>query len=176
VNAQWANLGAGCLNLCVSLLGPWLMATCNRRTLMMFSCALCSIFLFTIAFVLFYIVSLLTHSDLFEGKLKLSHKTSSTLLVIISYPILQPCKGCCDCRQKFAMPGRKLVYKIERYRSKAFSKVFFPLHIGQLYSIEPIGVVGNIIARNSSLILIKVSYVKISEFQFFFNRLTISNS
>ncbi|EDW46869.1 solute carrier family 2, facilitated glucose transporter member 1 isoform X1 [Drosophila sechellia] len=55
VDAQWANLGAGCLNLAVSLLGPWLMAKCNRRTLMMFSCALCSVFLFTIAFVLFYI-------------------------------------------------------------------------------------------------------------------------
>ncbi|KAH8372989.1 hypothetical protein KR009_009609 [Drosophila setifemur] len=55
INAQWANLGAGCLNLCISLLGPWLMATCNRRTLMMFSCALCSVFLFIIAFVLNYI-------------------------------------------------------------------------------------------------------------------------
>ncbi|XP_034652185.1 solute carrier family 2, facilitated glucose transporter member 1 isoform X1 [Drosophila subobscura] len=55
VNAQWANLGAGCLNLAISLLGPWLMAYCNRRTLMMFSCAMCSVFLFTIAFVLYYI-------------------------------------------------------------------------------------------------------------------------
>lgn len=57
VNAQWANLGAGCLNLCISLLGPLLMATCNRRSLMMLSSALCAIFLFGIAFVLNYIVS-----------------------------------------------------------------------------------------------------------------------
>ncbi|KAH8394643.1 hypothetical protein KR222_000857, partial [Zaprionus bogoriensis] len=55
-NAQWANLGAGCLNLLISLLGPLLMATCNRRTLMMLSSALCAIFLFSIAFVLNYIV------------------------------------------------------------------------------------------------------------------------
>jgi len=106
VNAQWANLGAGCLNLCVSLLGPWLMATCNRRTLMMFSCALCSIFLFTIAFVLFYIVSLFTHSDLSEEKLRLSHKASSAWLGIISYPFSHPCRGYYDYSQKFAMQGR----------------------------------------------------------------------
>ncbi|EDW85589.1 uncharacterized protein Dwil_GK23076 [Drosophila willistoni] len=55
VNAQWANLAAGGLNLMISLLGPMLMAYCNRRTLMMFSCGLCSIFLFTITFVLYYI-------------------------------------------------------------------------------------------------------------------------
>ncbi|XP_017865211.1 PREDICTED: solute carrier family 2, facilitated glucose transporter member 1 [Drosophila arizonae] len=56
-NAQWANLGAGCLNLCISLLGPLLMATCKRRTLMMLSSSICSIFLFSIAFVLYYIES-----------------------------------------------------------------------------------------------------------------------
>ncbi|XP_030563135.1 solute carrier family 2, facilitated glucose transporter member 3-like isoform X1 [Drosophila novamexicana] len=56
-NAQWANLGAGCMNLCISLLGPLLMATCKRRNLMMLSSSLCSIFLFCIAFVLYYIRS-----------------------------------------------------------------------------------------------------------------------
>ncbi|KAM8714314.1 hypothetical protein ACLKA7_014444 [Drosophila subpalustris] len=56
-NAQWANLGAGCLNLSISLLGPLLMATCRRRTLMMLSSSLCAVFLFCIAFVLFYIES-----------------------------------------------------------------------------------------------------------------------
>ncbi|XP_032590305.1 solute carrier family 2, facilitated glucose transporter member 1 isoform X2 [Drosophila grimshawi] len=56
-NAQWANLGAGCLNLSVSLLGPLLMATCKRRSLMMLSSAICAIFLFSIAFVLNYIES-----------------------------------------------------------------------------------------------------------------------
>ncbi|XP_034479166.1 solute carrier family 2, facilitated glucose transporter member 1 isoform X2 [Drosophila innubila] len=56
-NAQWANLGAGCLNLSISLLGPLLMATCRRRTLMMLSSSLCAFFLFCIAFVLYYIGS-----------------------------------------------------------------------------------------------------------------------
>ncbi|KAH8371635.1 hypothetical protein KR093_008344, partial [Drosophila rubida] len=56
-NAQWANLGAGCLNLTISLLGPLLMATCRRRTLMMLSSSLCAVFLFCIAFVLNYIES-----------------------------------------------------------------------------------------------------------------------
>lgn len=57
INAQWANLGAGCLNLTISLLGPLLMATCRRRTLMMLSSSLCAFFLFCIAFVLYYIES-----------------------------------------------------------------------------------------------------------------------
>ncbi|KAI8126934.1 facilitated glucose transporter member 1, Solute carrier family 2 [Lucilia cuprina] len=54
-DAEWANLGAGCLNLATSFLGPLLMAKVNRRPLMMFSCAICAGFLFTIAFVLHYI-------------------------------------------------------------------------------------------------------------------------
>lgn len=58
-NAQWANLGAGCLNLLISLLGPLLMSTCRRRKLMMLSSSLCGIFLFCIAFVLYYIVRIL---------------------------------------------------------------------------------------------------------------------
>ncbi|XP_067631515.1 solute carrier family 2, facilitated glucose transporter member 1 [Eurosta solidaginis] len=54
-DAEWANLGAGCLNLCVSLCGPFLMSKFNRRALMMFSSGFCAAFLFTIAFVLFFI-------------------------------------------------------------------------------------------------------------------------
>ncbi|XP_037950682.1 solute carrier family 2, facilitated glucose transporter member 1-like isoform X1 [Teleopsis dalmanni] len=53
--AEWANLGAGCLNLATSFLGPVLMAKVNRRPLMMFSSAICSGFLFAIAFILYYI-------------------------------------------------------------------------------------------------------------------------
>ncbi|XP_075167870.1 sugar transporter 1 isoform X2 [Haematobia irritans] len=54
-NAEWANLGAGCLNLATSFLGPLLMAKVNRRPLMMLSSIICAAFLFTIAFVLYYI-------------------------------------------------------------------------------------------------------------------------
>uniref|UniRef100_A0A1A9VQJ1 Major facilitator superfamily (MFS) profile domain-containing protein n=1 Tax=Glossina austeni TaxID=7395 RepID=A0A1A9VQJ1_GLOAU len=54
-DAEWANLGAGCLNLATSFLGPVLMAKVNRRPLMMFSSAVCACFLFTIAFILYYI-------------------------------------------------------------------------------------------------------------------------
>ncbi|TMW43750.1 hypothetical protein DOY81_011170 [Sarcophaga bullata] len=57
-DAEWANLGAGCLNLATSFLGPILMAKVNRRPLMLFSSAVCGIFLFTIAFILNYIVSI----------------------------------------------------------------------------------------------------------------------
>ncbi|XP_028893470.2 solute carrier family 2, facilitated glucose transporter member 3 isoform X2 [Zeugodacus cucurbitae] len=54
-DAEWANLGAGCLNLCVAFLGPMLMSKLNRRPVMMFSSGICSVFLFTIAFVLYFI-------------------------------------------------------------------------------------------------------------------------
>ncbi|XP_049317599.1 solute carrier family 2, facilitated glucose transporter member 3 [Bactrocera dorsalis] len=54
-DAEWANLGAGCLNLLVAFLGPMLMSKLNRRPLMMFSSGICSLFLFAIAFVLYYI-------------------------------------------------------------------------------------------------------------------------
>ena len=56
-NAEWANLGAGCLNLATSFLSPMLMTKVNRRPLMMFSCGICAGFLFALAFALFYIVS-----------------------------------------------------------------------------------------------------------------------
>ncbi|XP_073811201.1 solute carrier family 2, facilitated glucose transporter member 1-like [Musca autumnalis] len=54
-DAEWANLGAGCLNLATSFLGPILMSRINRRPLMMFSSSLCACFLFALAFVLYYI-------------------------------------------------------------------------------------------------------------------------
>lgn len=56
-NAEWANLGAGCLNLATSLLGPYLMAKYNRRPLMMLSSITCSAFLLATCFVLLNIVS-----------------------------------------------------------------------------------------------------------------------
>ncbi|XP_012160833.1 solute carrier family 2, facilitated glucose transporter member 3 isoform X2 [Ceratitis capitata] len=54
-DAEWANLGAGCLNLSVAFLGPMLMSKLNRRPVMMVSTGVCAVFLFTIAFVLYYI-------------------------------------------------------------------------------------------------------------------------
>uniref|UniRef100_A0A1I8MKE2 Major facilitator superfamily (MFS) profile domain-containing protein n=1 Tax=Musca domestica TaxID=7370 RepID=A0A1I8MKE2_MUSDO len=53
--AEWANLGAGSLNLAVSLLGPFLMARVNRRPLMLVSSMLCSIFLLSFALMLHFI-------------------------------------------------------------------------------------------------------------------------
>lgn len=44
-NAEWANLGAGCLNLFVSFFSPILMEKVNRRPLMLTSCIGCGIFL-----------------------------------------------------------------------------------------------------------------------------------
>jgi cyanate permease len=44
-NAEWANLGAGCLNLLVSFFSPVLMEKVNRRPLMLTSCFGCGIFL-----------------------------------------------------------------------------------------------------------------------------------
>ncbi|XP_070502732.1 solute carrier family 2, facilitated glucose transporter member 1-like [Chironomus tepperi] len=48
-NAGWANLGAGCLNLCVSFFSPLLMARVNRRPLIMLSCFGCGVFLFLLS-------------------------------------------------------------------------------------------------------------------------------
>ncbi|XP_061401259.1 solute carrier family 2, facilitated glucose transporter member 3-like [Musca vetustissima] len=53
--AEWANLGAGSLNLATSLLGPFLMARVNRRPLMLISSLLCSIFLLSFALMLNFI-------------------------------------------------------------------------------------------------------------------------
>ncbi|XP_055921400.1 solute carrier family 2, facilitated glucose transporter member 3 isoform X1 [Eupeodes corollae] len=54
-DAEWANLGAGSLNLLTSLLGPYLMANFNRRPIMQFSCFVCAICLFAFAFLLRFI-------------------------------------------------------------------------------------------------------------------------
>lgn len=57
-NAQWANLGAGCINLFIASFSPLLMAKCNRRPLAMWSCFVSGIFLTVLTFVVSYIVSL----------------------------------------------------------------------------------------------------------------------
>ncbi|XP_055919474.1 solute carrier family 2, facilitated glucose transporter member 1-like [Eupeodes corollae] len=54
-NAEWANLGAGCLNLMTSFLSPYLMANVNRRPLMQFSCFACAVFLLAFAFIRHFI-------------------------------------------------------------------------------------------------------------------------
>ncbi|XP_055921401.1 solute carrier family 2, facilitated glucose transporter member 1 isoform X2 [Eupeodes corollae] len=56
-NAEWANVGAGFLNLVTSFLGPYLMANVNRRPIMQFSCFVCSMFLLAFAFILHFIDS-----------------------------------------------------------------------------------------------------------------------
>lgn len=55
--AEWANLGAGSLNLATSLLGPFLMAKIDRRPLMLMSSLVCSFFLLSFALMLNFIVS-----------------------------------------------------------------------------------------------------------------------
>lgn len=57
--AEWANLGAGCINLGTSLLGPILMAKINRRPLMLMSTLVSSLFLLTFALMLNFIVGFL---------------------------------------------------------------------------------------------------------------------
>jgi len=55
--SQWANLGAGSLNLATSMLGPILLERLNRRPLMLFSTFFCTVFLFLFAMMLYFIVS-----------------------------------------------------------------------------------------------------------------------
>lgn len=55
--AEWCNLGAGCVNLATSMLGPMLMERVNRRPLMLLSTSFCTIFLFLFAMLLYFIVS-----------------------------------------------------------------------------------------------------------------------
>ncbi|KAL7737349.1 hypothetical protein ACLKA6_012962 [Drosophila palustris] len=55
--AEWANLGAGSVNLATSLLGPMLMERVNRRPLMAFSTFFCAVFLFLFAMLLQFIES-----------------------------------------------------------------------------------------------------------------------
>lgn len=55
--AQWANLGAGSINLCVAFFSPVLMSKVNRRPLALLSISMASIMLFCIMFSLILIVS-----------------------------------------------------------------------------------------------------------------------
>ncbi|XP_055381414.1 uncharacterized protein LOC129611999 [Condylostylus longicornis] len=54
-DAEWANLGAGCVNLFTSFLGPYLMKNYNRRSLMMFSCGIDAILLFAVGIIIYFI-------------------------------------------------------------------------------------------------------------------------
>ncbi|XP_055921398.1 solute carrier family 2, facilitated glucose transporter member 1-like isoform X1 [Eupeodes corollae] len=54
-DAELANLGAGCMNLAVSLMGPILMAKFNRRPMMLISSSMCAFFLVAIATSLYFI-------------------------------------------------------------------------------------------------------------------------
>lgn len=60
-NAEWANLGAGFLNLLVSFYSPVLMEKVNRRPLILTSCIGCGIFLTLLS--LFY--GFAQHSSIF---------------------------------------------------------------------------------------------------------------
>lgn len=81
VNAKWANLAAGCLNLSVSCFSPILMERVNRRPLMLTSCCGCAFFLmllsvfygFAVRLRHFSTVSLLTHALCFR-KVQLSYR------------------------------------------------------------------------------------------------------
>ncbi|XP_017077537.2 solute carrier family 2, facilitated glucose transporter member 3 [Drosophila eugracilis] len=55
--SEWANLGAGSLNLATSMLGPILLERVNRRPLMLFSTFFCTVFLFLFAMMLQFIDS-----------------------------------------------------------------------------------------------------------------------
>lgn len=54
-NAEYANLGAGCINLFVAFFSPLLMKTINRRPLSMLSCAGSFVFLVVLTFVIHFI-------------------------------------------------------------------------------------------------------------------------
>lgn len=54
-DAEYANLGAGCINLFVAFFSPFLMKTINRRPLGMLSCAGSCVFLFILTFVIHFI-------------------------------------------------------------------------------------------------------------------------
>lgn len=55
-NAQWANLGAGCINLFIAGFSPLLMTKCNRRPLILWSCLISGVFLTILTFIVEYIV------------------------------------------------------------------------------------------------------------------------
>lgn len=62
-NAEWANLGAGCLNLLVSFFSPILMEKVDRRPLMLTSCFGSGLFLLLLS--IFYGLS--EHSSAFPA-------------------------------------------------------------------------------------------------------------
>ncbi|XP_014102926.2 solute carrier family 2, facilitated glucose transporter member 1 [Bactrocera oleae] len=53
--AEWTNLGAGSLNLAISLIGPYLMARFNRRPLFLFSTFFSGVSLMAFALLLYFI-------------------------------------------------------------------------------------------------------------------------
>lgn len=55
VNAKWANLGAGVLNLLVAFTGPQVMERINRRSVTIYSCLFSGIFLVLLTFVMQYV-------------------------------------------------------------------------------------------------------------------------
>lgn len=58
-NAQWANLGAGCINLFIAGFSPLLMTKLNRRPLILWSCLVSGLFLTILTFIVNYIVGFL---------------------------------------------------------------------------------------------------------------------
>lgn len=53
--AEWANLGAGCINLFIACFSPFLMKNIDRRPLAFLSCLVSGIFLATLVFIVHYI-------------------------------------------------------------------------------------------------------------------------
>lgn len=56
-DAQWANLGAGCINLFIAGFSPLLMTKLNRRPLILWSSFISGVFLTILTFIVHYIVS-----------------------------------------------------------------------------------------------------------------------
>lgn len=56
-NAQWANLGAGCINLLIASFSPYLMAKVNRRPLAFWSTFVSGIMLAILTVIVSLIVS-----------------------------------------------------------------------------------------------------------------------
>lgn len=54
-SAQWANLGAGCLNLFIACFSPMLMQRFNRRPIILGSCFISGVFLLLLTIVVTYI-------------------------------------------------------------------------------------------------------------------------
>lgn len=54
-DAQWASLGAACLNLFIAFFSPTLMSRCNRRPIIIYSCLVSGVFLVMLTIVFTYI-------------------------------------------------------------------------------------------------------------------------